>query len=280
MALQQNSVPARSLLCLTTLRPKLVQKKAVLFIFRQHFHVLPELMCLRRADGPDLLPLSQMQNLGITLELDPRGAKITRPAFGLYSSPVQQSTMGHIVLDLTSLAYQPKSHERSARPTKNAQELDDDDDKPLVRPDRSAVSEDEDEDDNLWCNLLTKKKRRSVNLLQDAEFLHRYEEEWTSIWRDPSATLEQDVSGTTRERSEDVPTLGKNSDGETLQKITNKLSDVRNLKDLHVKHYHVSSAQFKNRTTHLDIPGKVYDFYQHVVKTCPCCNSTKPRPDT
>ena len=42
---------------------------------------------------------------------------------------------------------------------------------------------------------------------------------------------------------------------------------------------HMPSAQFKKRTTHLDIPGKVYDLYQHVVKTCPFCNSTKPRPD-
>ena len=27
----------------------------------------------------------------------------------------------------------------------------------------------------------------------------------------------------------------------------------------------MSSAQFKKRTTHLDIPGKVYDLYKHVV---------------
>ena len=39
------------------------------------------------------------------------------------------------------------------------------------------------------------------------------------------------------------------------------------------------TAQFKKRTTHLDIPGKVYDLYRHVVKTCTFCNSTRPRPD-
>ena len=50
------------------------------------------------------------------------------------------------------------------------------------------------------------------------------------------------------------------------------------MKDLHLKHYHMSSAQFKKRTTQLDIPGKVHDLYQHVVKTCPFCTSTKPRP--
>ena len=41
----------------------------------------------------------------------------------------------------------------------------------------------------------------------------------------------------------------------------------------------MSIAQFKKRTTHLDIPGKAYDLYQLMVKTGPCCNPTKPRPD-
>ena len=70
------------------------------------------------------------------------------------------------------------------------------------------------------------------------------------------------MSGTLRERSEDVSSLGKNSDGEALQKLSTSCSDVRNLKDLHLKHYHMSTAQFKKRTTHLDSPGKVYDLYQ------------------
>ena len=87
------------------------------------------------------------------------------------------------------------------------------------------------------------------------------------------------MSGNSRERSEAVANLGRSPDGEALQNIINKLLDVRNLKHLHLKHYHISTAQFKKRTTHLDIPGKVYAFYQHVVKTCPFCNSTKPRPD-
>ena len=40
----------------------------------------------------------------------------------------------------------------------------------------------------------------------------------------------------------------------------------------------MTTAEFKKRTTHLDIPGKVYDLCQYVVKTCPICNSTQPRP--
>ena len=65
------------------------------------------------------------------------------------------------------------------------------------------------------------------------------------VWRDPSATLDQDVSGNSRERSEEVSILGKNPDGEALRKVINKLLDERNLRDLHLKHYHMSTSQFK-----------------------------------
>ena len=95
-----------------------------------------------------------MKNLGMTIELDPKGDKITCPAFGLYSSPAEHSTMGHIVLDLTSLAYQPttKSREQPGYPKRHVtfamserkpadpahapdmDEDEDEDDKPLVRP--------------------------------------------------------------------------------------------------------------------------------------------------
>ena len=60
-----------------------------------------------------------MKNVGISIELDPKGDNISCPAFGLYSSPAEYSTMGHIVLDLTSLAYQPKFRERYVRPKKH-----------------------------------------------------------------------------------------------------------------------------------------------------------------
>ena len=66
--------------------------------------------------------LPQMRNLGTTIELDPLRDKITCPAFGLFSSPSEYSTMGHIVLDLTSLTCQPttKSSDRSGHPKRHA----------------------------------------------------------------------------------------------------------------------------------------------------------------
>ena len=53
-----------------------------------------------------------MKNLDMTMELDPKGDKFTCPAFWP-CTPLQQSTpRWDIVLDLTSLACQPKSRDR------------------------------------------------------------------------------------------------------------------------------------------------------------------------
>ena len=48
---------------------------------------------LETGDVPILFSFSQMKNLGMTMELDPKGDKITCPAFGLYSSAAEYSTM-------------------------------------------------------------------------------------------------------------------------------------------------------------------------------------------
>ena len=230
----------------------------------------------------------------MTIELNPKGDKLHVQFFGLYASPAEYSTMGHVVLDLTSLAYQPNSRERSARLEKHVtfalseqtsaypahtRELNaDEGDKPNVRPDRTAVSEDE--DDKRLVQFASREElvrcESSAERIVSAQLRRR---KGPPVWRDPSATLEQDVSGNSRERSEEVSIWGRNPDGEAFRSIINKLSDERNLRDLHLKHNHLSSAQLKKRTTHLDIPGKVYDLDQHVVKTCPFCNSTKPRLD-
>ena len=55
-----------------------------------------------------------------------------------------------------------------------------------------------------------------------------------------------------RERSGDASILSKKkSEDEALQNIVNKLSDER---DRYKKHYHMSTAQFMKKTTHLEIP--------------------------
>ena len=54
---------------------------------------------LETGNVPLLFSISQMKNLGKTIEWDPNEDKKTCPAFGLHSSPAECSTMGNIVLD-------------------------------------------------------------------------------------------------------------------------------------------------------------------------------------
>ena len=78
------------------------------------------------------------------------------------------------------------------------------------------------------------------------------------------------------QRTEDTSILCRKAESEALRNIISKLSEERNLRDVHLKHYHMSTAQFKKRTTHLDIPGRIGGLYRHVVKTYPFCSSMKP----
>ena len=64
----------------------------------------------------------------------------------------------------------------------------------------------------------------------------------------------------------------------SLLNLIAKLEKEKNLEELHVKHYHMSVAQFKRRTTHLALPGNIYDLYDLVVKKCKFCNIRQPRP--
>ena len=80
-----------SLSCSPTPRQKLAWKVA-LSTFQQFHHVPPRLMYLRQVMCPSCFP-SQMKNLGMTVEFDPKGDKFSCSALGLYSSPDEHSTM-------------------------------------------------------------------------------------------------------------------------------------------------------------------------------------------
>ena len=177
---------------------------------------------LETGDAPILFLLQHMKILGMSLELDPKGGKSTCPTFGLHSSPAEYSIMGHIVLDFASLAYQPKSRARSTHPKRHCDtRLDrskfcvpssDDDDKPLVRSDHAADSEDEDDKPLVQPSSrkeLVEEKRESATERRTPAHLLKSKE--PLVWRDPSATLDQDVSRNSRERSEEVSILGRSS---------------------------------------------------------------------
>ena len=134
---------------------------------------------------------------------------------------------------------------KSVYPARTPELDENDDDKPLVRPDRTSVSEDEDDKHLVQPASRkepVKERRESAAESSVATLLRR---KGPPVWRDPSTTLEQDVSGNSRERSEEGSILGKNPDGEALRSIIKKLSDQRDLRDLHPKHCHMSTSEFK-----------------------------------
>ena len=57
-----------------------------------------------------------------------------------------------------------------------------------------------------------------------------------------------------------------------------KLNNDVELYKLHVKHYHMSSAQFRRRTSMLGLPGEIYDKYDRIVKGCRVCSTSMPTP--
>ena len=63
-----------------------------------------------------------------------------------------------------------------------------------------------------------------------------------------------------------------------LVKLHRRLAKRSEFLKLHLKHYHMSSAQFRRRTNELYLPEGVYRLYDGVVKDCEICQKTKPAP--
>eukprot|EP00439_Symbiodinium_sp_Y106_P084939 s972_g27.t1 len=57
------------------------------------------------------------------------------------------------------------------------------------------------------------------------------------------------------------------------QRMFEKLNNDVEWYKLHVKHYHMISAQFRRRTSMLGLPGEIYDKYDRIVKGCRVCST-------
>ncbi|CAE7673933.1 unnamed protein product, partial [Symbiodinium microadriaticum] len=58
------------------------------------------------------------------------------------------------------------------------------------------------------------------------------------------------------------------------KRMLEKLNDEVELYKLHVKHYHMSPAQFCRRTSMLGLPGEIYDKYDRIFRTCRVCSTS------
>ena len=83
------------------------------------------------------------------------------------------------------------------------------------------------------------------------------------------------------DEGEALPQRELNLDGlipPPLVKLHQRLSKRTELLKLHLKHDHMSSAQFRRRTSELYLPEGIYRMYENVVKECETCQKTKPAP--
>lgn len=63
-----------------------------------------------------------------------------------------------------------------------------------------------------------------------------------------------------------------------MAKLLARLRDKSGLLKLHLKHYHMSPANFRRRTSMLKLPGDIYRSYDDVVKGCDHCQRYKQAP--
>ena len=63
-----------------------------------------------------------------------------------------------------------------------------------------------------------------------------------------------------------------------LRRIHEKLESPTELLKLHLKHYHMSTDQFKRRTSALKLPKEIYERYDLITKQCETCQKSKIAP--
>ena len=84
----------------------------------------------------------------------------------------------------------------------------------------------------------------------------------------------------TEPRRIDLPLPGQEVSQATpaFKKMLERLRNEVELYKLHVKHYHMSSTQFRRRTSMLGLPDDIYEKYDRILKGCKVCNTSVPSP--
>ncbi len=76
----------------------------------------------------------------------------------------------------------------------------------------------------------------------------------------------------------DIPEPPDSPAPPVLRKLLQRLNKDVELYKLHVKHYHMSTAQFRKRTSELALPEAIYQKYDKIVKGCKICSELAPAP--
>eukprot|EP00435_Cladocopium_sp_Y103_P062674 s690_g24.t1 len=91
----------------------------------------------------------------------------------------------------------------------------------------------------------------------------------------PEVKTEPKVEVKVEDKKEPMP---KGTLSLALQRIHGQLQSPTELLKLHLKHYHMSTEQFRRRTSALKLPKEIYDKYDASNKSCDTCFKSKVAP--
>ena len=273
---------------------------------------------LEEGTVPILFSLPQMMNLRMTIRMEPGCAYVTCLPFRLHDTPLEVSTTGHLVLDLTSLQYCPSGPTMTATPGLTFA-THDQTSRERVTPDASSPNTPDEQENAFPASAF--ERDPNCKACQGAHTKHtcdriRRQRDGNPPEEDarppevaepaPERAVPKDevpiVPPVSRERTSvgrhsgsstgpsevPPPPVPEPLTGDVLapdtlrstsrQRLLAKLESETELRGLHLKHFHMSTLQFRRRTSHLGLPQRIYDKYDNIVKTCEYCNRHKPAP--
>ena len=265
---------------------------------------------------PILFSVEQMRNLRMNIEHTPAGEFLTCPVFGLKRYAMSVATSNHPVLDVMFLAmcgHKP-SHSFAATPEitcpacngKHRKHIYDEHcnlkepqkrekivprkpvplDKSINKPEASTPAP---------THRLKTKSQASSKPEQRLDDIKETELETPDLDQPiadepPAPSSSSKPKKVTKAKPvvvEDDPEVPVSQKKEpkikadlplALRRIHQKLESPVELLKLHLKHYHMSSDQFRKRTSALKIPEEIYQNYDLIVKQCETCQGVKKGP--
>ena len=257
---------------------------------------------------PILFSVEQMRNLRMNIEHTPAGEFLTCPVFGLKRYALSVATSNHPILDVMFLARCGQKPEHSfAATTKitcpacngrhRAHTYDEHCN--LERPKEGTVRrtgvptrkvKDNKEDVNQPASESSKPKQRLGS--KKTPTIRQSEQEPEPV--EPERSIAEEIpivepsSGPKQQvivEDDEVLPIRQKKDPKikadlplALKRIHEKLDSPVELYKLHLKHYHMSTEQFRKRTSALKIPEDIYAKYDLIVKQCDTCQKEKKGP--
>ena len=252
---------------------------------------------LDKGKVPILFSVEQMRNLRMNIVHTPVGEFLTCPLFGMQRTALAVSTSNHPVLDIMALAtsswkpmysfqseditcpachgkHRPhtnkegcKKFKESAPAPKPAKSVPKSNAKTIIQPDHKLEIPDppfDPDNEPMVASGPSSGSTDGVPRRREPQI-----EEEAEVKSEPKVEVKLE------EKKEPSP---KGTLSLALQRIHDKLQSSTELLKLHLKPYHMSTEQFKRRTSALKLPKEIYDKFDQITKSCDTCSKAKIAP--